>query len=411
MHKASYFMLILLAFGLPWSTALFRISVYGLIICLLLSGKWKEKWQASAALPEFWLALGLYALGLVSVITSEAPTKLALTDVQRLSKLLFIGVLVYLMDTQKKTRQTLIALCAGIAILMLPTVLDGTQITSLLNLPIEKFRNQAYHGEVAGVWGQNLIYFHSQILHGFFVSILCFASLVGAVHFHRYRVWLVVLVVICAMDITFFIRGRMALVSLIACFFIFVLIQIKSWNKKMITVALLCSVCALAYLSVPSIQRKVKSATSETMAYFEEGTIVTGVGHRFHYWSISMRLFKQSPLLGAGAGSFRNYLEQSKDPFAIENHSHADNEYITMASQYGLAGLGLFLSLIGVAIYRLRLIDDIFLRNVCLGAVLIFSLNCLTSSMLYNVFEGWGFVLFLALIASAAPSKLRKSAT
>jgi hypothetical protein len=132
MHKASFFMLMLMAFGLPWSTALFRISVYGLIICLLLSGKWKEKWQASAVLPEFWLGLGLYALGLVSVITSEAPTKLALTDVQRLSKLLFIGVLVYLMDTQKKTRQILMALCAGIAILMLPTVLDGTKITSLL---------------------------------------------------------------------------------------------------------------------------------------------------------------------------------------------------------------------------------------------------------------------------------------
>jgi O-antigen ligase len=409
MHKASYFMLMLLAFGLPWSTALFRISVYGLIICLLLSGKWKEKWQASAAAPEFWLGAGLCAIGLLSLLTSEVPLELARVDLQRLFKLLFIGVVVYLMNTHQKGWGVFMALCAGSIILMLPTVLDGAKISSILSLPIEKFRNQAYHGVVAGIWTQNLTYFHSQIVHGFFVSILCFTCLVGAVHFRRYRVWLVLLAIVCAIDVAFFIRGRMALVSLIACFFIFALIQIKSLKGKVIAIVLLCGLSVAAYLGSSSIQRRVDSITSETTAYFQQGNIATGTGHRFYYWSISINLFKESPLLGAGAGSFRHHLEKTKDPFAAEGHSHTHNEYLTIASQYGLAGLGLFLSLLGIAIYRSRQIRDPFLKDASLGAILIFSLNCLTDSMLYNVFEGWAFVLFLALIASAAPSKIRKS--
>jgi O-antigen ligase len=409
MHKASFFMLFLMAFGLPWSTALFRISVYGLIFFLLLSGKWKEKWQASTVLPEFWLGLGLCAFGLLSFITSDVPRELGQVDLQRLSKLLFIGVIAYLLNMYHKRQQVLLALCAGSVILMLPTVLDGTHISSLLNLPIEKFRNQAYHLMRADVWTQNLTYFHSQIVHGFFVSILCFTCLVGAVHFRRQRVWLMLLAALCTIDIAFFIRGRMALVSLMVCFFIFALMQIKSLQGKIIAIVLLCSLSVAAYMSFGSIQRRVDSMTSEITAYVQQGDASTGIGHRFYYWSISIKLLKESPLLGAGAGSFRHYLEKTKDPFATEGHSHTHNEYLTVASQYGLISLGFFVSLLSIAIYRSRQIEEPFLKDASLGAILIFSLNCLTDSMLYNVFEGWTFVLFLALIASAAPSKLRKS--
>ncbi len=409
MHKASFFMLILMAFGLPWSTALFRISLYGLVLFLILSGNWKQKWQASAALPEFWLGLGLCAIALLSLLTSEVPLNLAQVDLQRLSKLLFIGVIAYLLNTQHKRQQVLMALCAGSIVLMLPTVLDGTHISSLLSLPIEKFRNQAYHVMRADVWTQNLTYFHSQIVHGYFVSILCFTCLVGAVHFRRYRAYLLLLAVICTIDIAFFIRGRMALISLVVSFFIFAFMQIKSLKGKAIAIVLLCTLSVAAYMSSGSIQRRANSITSEITAYTQQGNISTGIGHRFYYWSISTDLLKESPLLGAGAGSFRHHLEKTKDPFAAEGHSHTHNEYLTIASQYGLIGLGLFLSLTGIAIYRSRQIEDRFLKDASLGAILIFSLNCLTDSMLYNVFEGWTFVLFLVLIASAAPSKLRKS--
>jgi O-antigen ligase len=407
-EKAGYLFVLIMAFGLPWSNAFFRIGLYGLFFCYAISGKWKQKWQTASVLPEFWLGLSLLMVALLGLATSDIPRNLALHDVARLLKLMSIGVLIYLLNSHTKRMQVLIALCAGIFVLIIPTVLDGTKLASILGLPIERIRNQSYHGDEAQFWTQNLVYWRNQIVHGFLASVLCFTCLVGAVHFRRQRAWLLLLALICALDIAFFIRGRMALLSLIACFVIFALMQIKSMRGKLIALALLCSLCVIGYYSSSSIQKRVNSVTSETQDYYQNGNISSGAGHRFHYWSISFDLLKKSPILGAGPGSFRYQLEKSNDPFAPENHSHAHNEYITVASQYGLVGLSLFLSLIGMAIYRSRLIEDTFIRNVSMGAILIFALNCLTDSMLYNVHEGWTFALFLSIIGSAVPAKLKK---
>jgi O-antigen ligase len=407
-EKAGYVFVLIMAFGLPWSNAFFRIGLYGLFFCYAISGKWKQKWQTAVALPELWLGVGLLVVALLDLAISDTPQNLALHDVGRLLKLLSIGAVVYLLNSHTKRMQALIALCVGIFVLITPTVLDGTKLASILNLPIERFRNDSYHGDGAQFWTQNLVYWRNQIVHGFLASILCFTCLVGAIHFHRQRAWLLLVATICTLDIAFFIRGRMALLSLIACFFIFVLMQIKSMRGKIIALALLCSLCLIAYSSSSSIQKRINSITSETQDYYQNGNTSTGTGHRFHYWSISFDLFKKSPVLGTGPGSFRHQLEQTNDPFAPEKHSHAHNEYMTIGSQYGLIGLSMFLSLIGIAIYRSRLIEDTFIRNVSVGAILIFALNCFTDSMLFNVHEGWTFAFFLSIIGAAVPTKLKK---
>jgi ABC-type multidrug transport system fused ATPase/permease subunit len=404
-HEASFVMVLVMAFGLPWSHAFFRIGLYGLFLFYALSGKWKEKWRSATSMLEFWLGLGLFAAALISLANSDIPTNLARHDVQRLLKLIAMGVLVYLLNSNHKRTQVLIAFSGGVCVLMLPTVLDGTKLALLFNLPIERFRDNSYHGEMVEYWSQNLVYWRNQIVHGFLASILCFICLVGAVHFRRHRPWLLLLAVICTIDIAFFIRGRMALLSLVACFFIFALMQIKSMRGKLIAALLICGFCLIGYQSSSSLQKRVNSITSETQDYYQNGNTSSGAAHRFRYWAISFDLFKKSPILGAGPGAFRYQLEQSNDPYAPENHSHAHNEYITIASQYGLVGLSLFLSLIGVAIYRSRFIENFFIRDVSLAAILIFALNCLTDSMLYNVNEGWTFVLFLSIIGSVVPLK------
>lgn len=394
-----------MAFGLPWSSALFRVGLYGLFFFYLLSGNWRNKWEVVTRQKLIWTSIALTLVIYLSLSFTSASPALAQHDAARYLKLLSVIVLVYMLDSDRKRILVLLSFSMGIVFLMVPTVLDGTGLVRLLGLPIESLRNQAYHQMVAGMWSQNLVYLRNQLEHGFFISILCFVCLICAVHLRRYSLWFMVLAIICAVDIVFFIRGRMALLNLVACLFLFSLSQMKSTlHKALATLALVC-IFLTAYVTVPAVQKRIDSMTSETSNYLQKNDTSTGAGSRFHYWLISWNLFKQSPIIGTGAGAFRHHLEQSQDPFASQGHSHTHNEYITQASQYGLIGLSLFLLLLGQAIKNTQHINNIAFRDICRAGVFIFSLNCFTDSLLYNVHEGWTLVLLLSLISSASSQR------
>ena len=57
-------------------------------------------------------------------------------------------------------------------------------------------------------------------------------------------------------------------------------------------------------------------------------------------------MFKNAWLIGAGAGSFSQYLVDTKDFYANSGYSHAHNEYLSILSQYGLIGFLLFVLLV-----------------------------------------------------------------
>lgn len=295
--------------------------------------------------------------------------------------------------------------------LMLPTLLDGTGLAKLLHLPLQQFANQSYIANEPNASLQNLVYWRNQIAHGFFVSILCFISLAYAVELKFYRFPLILLAIICAIDIAFFIHGRMALLSLILALFLFAFLQIKSQKMYAISIAGILVLVMVSYASIGIVKHRVDSVFTETQNYYQKNDASSSAGHRLHYWKISLKLFSESKILGAGAGAFRYTLESTKDPFLGENHAHTHNEYITVLSQYGLIGFITFISVIMIAFSSTRKIK-INVEKHCYQAILaIFCLNCLSDSMLYNQDEGWTLVFVLALIAAATRNQADKKLT
>ena len=392
----------LMVFGMPWSSVLFRFGLYGFVFCFLLSGKWREKWSLACRSKVFLGAATLSLIAITSLSYTIAPMNLAWIDVSRYSKLLMVGTLMFVLESEKKRLSILLALAAGIAMLMLPTILDGSGAATLLHIPLQQFANQAYGTNYLGTGLSNLVYWRNQIAHGFFVSILFFICLCCAVEWKRYRFLLTLLALVCVVDIIFFIDGRMALLSLVASLMLFAFLQIHSLRARTLVLVCILGFAIASFYSLDVVKQRIESIRSETLAYYEKNEASTSAGNRLHYWKVSFNLFNESKLIGAGAGAFRHTLETTRDQFSSANHSHTHNEYLTALSQYGLLGLAAFLSIFVLAFRNAQQVESRVERHSYQAVLVIFSLNCLSDSMLYNQDEGWTLVFVLALIAAAA---------
>jgi len=391
----------LLAFGIPWSNAFFNLGVYGLLACFVLSGVWWRPRQWARLPVLVALSALLFAAVLLGLLYTQAEPSEAWADVGHYRKLLAVGLLIWALNAPAKRRAAMVAYAAGVVALMLFTLLDGTGLAQGLHLSLAAFEDQSYRHFMLERGAPNLVYWRNQIVHGFHVSILIVLSLMAAVANKRWRLPLALLAAWACWDMTMWIHGRMALLSLVAALLIFGCLQLPGARHRVILLLSLSAVVLVAAFAVAPVRARLHSVFAETAGYVQHGDISTSAGHRFHYWALSWKLFQSAPLLGAGPGAFRSTLVRTQDPFAVENHSHAHNEYITWLSQQGVLGLGLLLLLLGTALAQATRLQDPVLRGFAIGGLLLFALNASTDSSLYNYSEGWTLVLLLALIAGA----------
>lgn len=402
-------MAILCAFGIPWSNASFNIGFYSMLIFFTLSLAFLDRWQQVLKTPVVIIVLSLFAMISLETIYSNSRMDLANFDFIHYRKLLAIPLLVAIFTTNEHKKQLLFGYCLGVAVLMLPTLLDGFGIVHFFNFNITSYRNAAYSASQNGV--PNLVYWRNQIVHGFHVSILFSACLIGAFHYKKYRYILLIISGLCLIDIVFFIYGRMALLSLLTS--IITMIIIYSPTKKHIALILTFIVLASSatYFIVPTIQTRLNSIINEESAYKKDNNISTSGGIRLHYWAKSWQLFKQSPIIGNGSGSFRQSMIINNDPLASLGHRHTHNEYLTQLSQYGVIGFLLLTSIILISLRNAIKIADPWLSNLLITGIIVFALNALTDSSLHNDWEGWAFVLFVSMasfninLINPAPNK------
>ena len=406
LEQVMFVFALLMVFGMPWSRVFFTLGLYGFLGCFAFSGRWHKKFSTLRESRIFLSAATLSLLALASLSYTLAPMNLAWADVSRYSKLLMVGAIMLVLDNRNKRLAVLFALATGIAALMLPTLLDGSGLATALHLPIQQFANQSYRAEHTDKGFANLVYWKNQISHGLFVSILCFICLSCAVQLKRWRFPLLLLAGICVIDIVFFIYGRMALLSLSASLLLFTVLQLRSLKVRIFTLAGILGLFAVAYFSLDVVNQRIGTIVTETQGYYQGNNPATSAGIRLHYWNISLQMFHESKFLGVGAGGFRHFLEITQDPFSNQNHNHTHNEYLTALGQYGLIGLAALLVMLALAFQQARKLDNKIERHSYQGILFIFSMNCLSDSLLYNQDEGWTLVFVLALIAAATSKTL-----
>ena len=386
-------------FGIAWSNAFFRVGLAGLLVASLFSGVYREHARSCLRQPLTWLPLAFFLMVLASAVIDGHPAEMAFNDVEHYRKLLLIPIFAVVFPSVREHRRLLVAYGLGTIVLMLPTLLDGFGIFRALGVDFATYRNAAYDASLHGA--PNLVYWRMQIVHGFHVDVLLAMAAFGAIVMPRWRVALGALCALCAIDVLFFIYGRMALLSLL-----FVVLCVASYllptrRWRLAGLVGLLVLAWSAYSFIPDVTKRVTSIQTETERYFLEGDVHTSAGERLHFWKIAARMWRDAPLFGNGAGSFRDELVSSHDPLSSTGYRHPHSEYLMQLSEFGLFGLSLFLAMVVIMLNAVRRIEGRWLAPSLTVAILVFLLNAVTDASLHNDWEGWTFVV-MASIACAS---------
>ena len=388
-------------FGLAWSSFLFKIGVVGLTLLFITGKNWNSKKRTLQSQNLAQIAFILFIIISFSTIYSGAQAEYTKNDILRYVKLLFIWPFIYILRNERIRHLAILSFCLGIFTLMLPTLIDGIFRSTSINDFLIPIRNPAYSSQVSTTGTTNIVYWRNQLVHGIFVSSLCLIALAKFIYENKNKVLFFIIILICIIDIVFLIKARGAMLALVIGICWICIESQKNNLRRFVTICLIALTVIFIYIVVPNVEKRFDSSVTEFINYGADGDINSSVGHRIHYWKISFEMFMNSPILGSGAGGFRNALLMTKDPFFSEGHGHAHNEYITLISQNGLIGFSLFVYLISATFKKSYQIKDRAESAYMRVILLVFLVNCLTDSILYNQIEGWIFVFFVALVASS----------
>ena len=103
-----------------------------------------------------------------------------------------------------------------------------------------------------------------------------------------------------------------------------------------------------AYGTNQLVQYKVDKAAQDVAGYFADQQRVAGsAGTRFEMWRAAGIMFMRAPLIGVGLGNYGPELvklvDQGRIDGSVRTFGHAHNDYLHVAAEQGLLGLGGFL--------------------------------------------------------------------
>lgn len=399
--RASRFMALVCAFGIPWSNGFFNWGFYLMMIFFILGFRQNSSWREVLKNPAVIVALSMFFYIFLRTIISTTSWDFGRPDLFNYRKLLAIPIFISLFNTTAQKKQLAISYCLGVCVLMLPTLIDGFGYSNLIEHFSFFHKNAAYGVTYNGTPNHNFVYWRNQIAHGFHVSTLFTACILGAIYYRKHRFGLIALAFICALDLIFFIYGRMALLSLFFSMLAIALIFFHSKKNIATLIAITLLMIATAYVTIPSVKIRLSSIQTETHDYMaNKDKAYTSAGLRLFYYKVSYEMFKESPIFGTGSGSFKQRLRDTKNSLADLGAGHTHDEYLTQLSMYGIIGLILFICLIWIALKNARLIEDKWLANFTTIAIAIFCLSATSDSSLHNDWEGWTFILFVSIACS-----------
>lgn len=285
------------------------------------------------------------------------------------------------------------AFCFGIIVLITPTYLDYLgvfkyfEITDLIKGDAPYQRNSSI--------GLNLVYWRNHIVHGFHVAMLFGVSLLTLPKQGARRYGHFIIAAFCVFDVLYLIIGKMALLSLAASSLVVVLLSFKQDKFKYLMGCVLVFVLILLFSN--GAQQRLLMIWTEASSFFSDHRIDTSTGNRLHYWGISLELFLNHPIIGSGAGSFRQWLISTSDPLSQSFHYHTHNEYLTQLSQFGIIGLTLFSGVLYLSVKSVQVHPNSVVKNCVWLVMVVFALNAFSDSSLHNEWEGWTLVLFASI--------------
>lgn len=377
----------LLGLSIPISVALDNILIGLIALLWLLSGNLGGKAAIIRHNPVAIAALllfGLLALG--TLYTNGNPGVLL-----KYIDLLFIPVFLTLFqDARTRTRGLQLFCVAAIASIVVSYLayLDLLTDSSLLR------RSPGY---VTG--------FKYSITHGLITAFAAylFALLARDEQNKKRRMLYIALALFAAHNVVFMVFSRTAYVVLTMLFFYFFGATLGRRGLILITVVTAATFLA-AYATSDTFHQRVNAAAHEAMEWQSGKPSATSVGLRLEWYSASLGIIRERPLLGYGTGSFQAVYAQAVADKNMVATDHPHNEYLLIAVQTGLIGLACLLYLFWSEWRTAGRLQQPFYRDLGRGLVMTFVVGSLFNSLLLDHTEGLLFAWLSALLF-AAPAR------
>jgi len=200
-------------------------------------------------------------------------------------------------------------------------------------------------------------------------------------------------------NIIYVLTGRTAYVSLL------LLAPYGAWliasRLKWLFAAIALGVVALAFYNSDIAKSQVAKGLSDfDRTISGEADAYTSMGIRWVYWENTLRMIANNPILGSGSGGFSaDYAELVKNEegwrATVTDDPH--QQYLLIAGEQGLIGLGLFLAALGAMLIST---GDNDYRRGAIGILLMTSVNGLFNCHFNSFVEGRIFWVMMGVLLS-----------
>ncbi|MFT4241774.1 MAG: O-antigen ligase family protein, partial [Acidovorax sp.] len=372
-------------FLMPLTLAGANLSMACTLVLWLLSGRFRERWQAVRHLPPTFPLLGLAGLILIGSLYTTGTPQEVLYHLLKYSKLLLLLAAASLLVHEPTRERCWTAFTAAMLL-----TLAMSYINIGWNLPWSKTHNLG--------WSADHSVFKDHITQGAMMALLMLRALrqglAVRVRWQRALWWLVaVLAFVCNTQLS---HGRTGYLATGAALVAFTLSQVGG-RRKIPALAVLAVVLAGAVWLSPQIQERVHLAVSELGDYKTD--TLSSIGQRMYFWEKSLELIAERPVLGWGTGSYSGQFCRvaTTGDWCHAGAFHPHNQFLFFMVQHGIVGGLMFAAVLLMTLWggkRCARAD----RSVTWGFVGILAVGSMTHSSLWLSSESFFYAFGLALV-------------
>ncbi len=309
--------------------ALFLLAIYfstGLAVALsvILGLVWLFSAQF-LALPNLltkhpvalW-ALILFACFIVGLSYGDAPQKSALSMINKYRELSFIAILISFFIAERNRHWAwLVFIAASIITLLISYLMDFGIV------PLN---------------GNGDACLKSRITHSIFIAFFAFFCAHKAYDDKRFSKLYLILMALCIHNLFFVVGGRTGQLIVVGLILLFAFQRLATKQRILTVLAVILFLSLFMHYSDKAA--RLTEGIANTQAYLQETPEQkeSSMGQRYTFWTYSLKLMAEHPILGHGTGSFaQEYQRVAAGEQFITKNPH--NEFFMIGVQLGLMGM------------------------------------------------------------------------
>jgi O-antigen ligase len=387
---------ILIGLSLPVSVALDNVLLALVLLGALFS--LGSIARIGVAHPVARAALLLFAVLLAALFWGATPLPQAVAILGKYADLLFIPIFIFLLSGEQVRGRARRAFLAAMAITLLLSYLVGLKL-----LPVMSW--MSFAASTA-----NPVIFHSHITQSNMMAFAVFLALLEwrAAATPLQRAGWAAFAALGTINVLFMVQGRTGYLILLVLLGWFAWTSLAramhrrgrawGWRQGVLLALAIAAAAVLAYHSSARLHDRVALVVSEYQAWQPGHGRLTSTGQRLDFYSSTLQIVREHPLLGVGTGGFPAAFARKiagTDALATNN---PHNEYLMVAVQTGVAGLLLLLYLF-LALWRhAPQLPSPYEQDAARGLVLAYAVNCMLNSALHDHADGLLFAFMTAVL-------------